>query len=68
MHTRNQWLPLELNSHVDKWGMVDNAFLEEPLPPDVVEIVHDVVISDFDLGDTVHEECNNSLGEDDATN
>jgi hypothetical protein len=48
--------------------MVDNAFLEESLPPDVVEIVHDVVTGAFDLGDSVHEECNDSSGKDDATN
>jgi hypothetical protein len=48
--------------------MVDNAFLEEPLPPDIEEIVHDVVTGAFDLGDAVHEECNNSSGEGDATN
>jgi hypothetical protein len=48
--------------------MVDNAFLEEPLPPDVEEIVHDIVIGAFDLGDDVHEECNNSSGKGDAAN
>jgi hypothetical protein len=68
MRTCNQRLPIKLDSHMDTRGMVDNAFLEEPLPPDVVEIVHDVVTGAFDLGDVVHEECNNSSGEDDATN
>jgi hypothetical protein len=68
MRTRNQRLPVELDSHVDTRGMVDNAFLKEPLPSDVEEIVHDVVTGAFDLGDAVHEECNNSLGEGDATN
>jgi hypothetical protein len=68
MHTHNQRLPVELDSHVDTRGMVDNAFLEEPLPPDVVEIVHDVVTRAFDLGDAVHEECKDNLGKDDATN
>jgi hypothetical protein len=68
MRTRNQQLPVELDSHVDTRGMVDNAFLEESLPPDVVEIVHDVVTGAFDLGDSVHEECNDSSGKDDATN
>jgi hypothetical protein len=48
--------------------MVDNAFLEEPLPPDVEEIVHDIVTSAFDLRDAVHEECNDSSGEGDAAN
>jgi hypothetical protein len=48
--------------------MVDNAFLEEPLPPDIEEIVHDVVTGAFDLGDVVHEECNDSSGEVDAAN
>jgi hypothetical protein len=48
--------------------MVDNAFLEEPLPPDVEETVHDVVTGAFELGDAVHEECNNSSGEGDAAN
>jgi hypothetical protein len=48
--------------------MVDNAFLEEPLPPDIEEIVHDVVTGAFDLGDAVHEECNDSSGEGDAAN
>jgi hypothetical protein len=68
MRTRNQRLPVELDSQVDTRGMVDNAFSEEPLPPNVVEIVHDVVTGAFDLGDAVHEECNDSSGEDDATN
>jgi hypothetical protein len=68
MRTRNQRLSVELDSHVDTRGMVDNAFLEESLPPDVVEIVHDVFTGAFDLGDAVHEECNDSSGEDDATN
>jgi hypothetical protein len=66
MRTRNQRLPVELDSHVDTQGMVDNAFLEEPLPPDVEEIVHDVVTGAFDLRDAVHEECNDSSGEGDA--
>jgi hypothetical protein len=57
MHTRNQRLPVKLDSHIDTRGMVDNAFLEEPLPPDIEEIVHDVVTGAFDLGDAVHEEC-----------
>jgi hypothetical protein len=35
---------------------------------DVEEIVHDVVTSAFDLGDAVHEECNDSSREGDATN
>jgi hypothetical protein len=48
--------------------MVDNAFLEESLPPNVEEIVHDVVTGAFDLGDVVHEECNDSSGEGDAAN
>ena len=45
--------------------MVDNAFTEESLPPDVEEIVHDVVTRAFDLGDFVHEECNDGSGEGD---
>jgi hypothetical protein len=68
MHTRNQRLPIESDSYVDIRGMVDNAFLEEPLPLDVEEIVHDVVTGAFDLGDAVHEECNDSSGEGNATN
>lgn len=36
--------------------MVENAFMEEPLTPDVEEIVHDIVIGAFNLGDCVHEE------------
>jgi hypothetical protein len=68
MRTCNQQLPVELDSQVDTRDMVDNAFLEEPLLPDVEEIVHDVVTSAFDLGDVVHEECNDSLGEGDAAN
>ena len=32
MHIRNHQLPVELDSYVDIRGMVDNAFLEEPLP------------------------------------
>jgi hypothetical protein len=46
--------------------MVDNAFIEEPLPPHVEEIVHDVVTRAFDLGDSVHEECNDGSGEGDG--
>jgi hypothetical protein len=68
MRTRNQRLLVELDSHIDTRGMVDNAFLEEPLPPDVEEIVHDIVTSAFDLRDAVHEECNDSSGEGDAAN
>jgi hypothetical protein len=68
MHARNQRLPVELDSYVDTRGMVDNAFLKEPLPLDVEEIVHDVVTGAFNLGDTVHEECNDSSGEGDAAN
>jgi hypothetical protein len=68
MRTRNQRLPVELDSHVDIQGMVDNAFLKEPLPPDIEEIVHDVVTGAFDLGDAMHEECNDSSGEGDAAN
>jgi hypothetical protein len=45
--------------------MVDNAFMKEPLPPDVEEIVHDVVTRAFDLGDSVHEECSEGSGEGD---
>jgi hypothetical protein len=45
--------------------MVDNAFMEEPLPPDVEDIVHDVVTAAFDLGDSVHEECSEGSGEGD---
>ena len=48
--------------------MVNNAFLEEPVPSDVKEIVHDVVTSAFDLGDPVHEECNYNSGEGDIAN
>jgi hypothetical protein len=48
--------------------MVDKAFLEEPLPLDVEEIVHDVVTGAFDLGDAMHEECNDSSGKGDAAN
>jgi hypothetical protein len=68
MRTSNQRLPVKLDSHIDTRGMVDNAFLEEPLPPDIEEIVHDVVTGAFDLGDAVHEECNDSSGEGDAAN
>jgi hypothetical protein len=68
MCTRNQRLLVKLDSHVDTRGMVDNAFLEEPLPPDVEEIVHEVVTGAFDLGDTVHKECNDSSGEGDVVN
>jgi hypothetical protein len=65
MRTRNQWLQVEPDSQVDTGHMVDNAFMEEPLPPDVEEIVHDVVTRAFDLKDSVHEECNDGSGEGD---
>jgi hypothetical protein len=41
---------------------------KEPLPPDVEEIVHDVVTGAFDLGDAVHEECNDSSRKGNTTN
>ena len=56
MRTHNQRLPVELDSHVDTRGMVDTAFLEEPLPLNVVEIVHDIVTKAFDLRNVVHKE------------
>jgi hypothetical protein len=68
MRARNLRLPVKLDYHVDTRGMVDNAFLEEPLPSDVEEIVHDEVTGAFDLGDVVHEECNDSSREGDAAN
>ena len=37
--------------------MVDNVFLEEPLPTEVEDIVADVVTCTFALGDSIHEEC-----------
>jgi hypothetical protein len=45
--------------------MVDNAFMEEPLSPDVGDIVHDVVTAAFDLRDSVYEECNEGSREGD---
>jgi hypothetical protein len=63
IHIHNRRLPVELDSHVDTRGMVDNVFLEEPLPPDVEEIMYDVVTGAFDLGDAMYEECNDSSGE-----
>jgi hypothetical protein len=66
MCTRNQQLQVEPNSQVDMRRMVDNAFMEEPFPPDVEEIVHDVVTGAFDLGDSVHEECNDGSREGDG--
>jgi hypothetical protein len=65
MRIRNQRLQVEPDSQVDIRGMVDNAFMEEPLPPDVEDIVHDVVTAAFDLGDSVHEECSEGSGEGD---
>jgi hypothetical protein len=46
--------------------MVDNAFLEEPLPPDVEDVVHDVVTSTFDLADSIHEECSDIARDDEG--
>jgi hypothetical protein len=66
MRTHNQRLHVELDSQVDTRRMVDNAFMEEPLPPDVEKIVHDVVTGAFDLGDSVHEECNDGSKEGDG--
>jgi hypothetical protein len=37
--------------------MVDNVFLEEPLPTEVEDIVVDIVTCAFALGDSIHEEC-----------
>jgi hypothetical protein len=36
------------------------------MPLDVEEIVHDVVIATFELGDSVHEECNDGSREGDG--
>ena len=68
MRTHDQRRPIELDSHVDTRGMIDNAFLEEPLPLDIEEIVNDIVTGAFDLRDAVHEECNNNSEEGDAAN
>ena len=61
MRTCNQRILDKLESHVDIRSMVDNAFLEESLPPNVAEIVHDIVTS-------VYEECNDSSREGDVAN
>jgi hypothetical protein len=50
-------LQLEIDSQVNTRDMVDNVFLEEPLPTEVEDIVADVVTSAFALGDSIHEEC-----------
>jgi hypothetical protein len=50
-------LQLEIDSQVNTRDMVDNVFLEEPLPTEVEDIVADVVICAFALGDSIHEEC-----------
>jgi hypothetical protein len=56
--------PVPLDSNVNTRDMVDNAFLEEPLPPDVEDVVHDVVAPAFDLANSVHEECSDSARDD----
>jgi hypothetical protein len=46
--------------------MVDNAFLEEPFPQEVEDIVEDVVTDAFALGDSVHAECSGTSLEDEG--
>jgi hypothetical protein len=50
-------LQLEIDSQVNTQDMVDNVFLEEPLPTEVEDIMADVVTCAFALGDSIHEEC-----------
>jgi hypothetical protein len=55
---RSNQRPLQrLDPQVNTRGMVENAFIEEPLPKEVEEIVRAVVTDAFTLGDSVTEEC-----------
>jgi hypothetical protein len=57
MQRSNQRPPQRLDPQVNTRGMVKNAFIEEPLPEEVEEIVRAVVTDAFTLGDSVTEEC-----------
>ena len=53
----NQRPHVPLDFHVNTRDMVDNAFLEEPCPQEVDDIVEEVVADAFVLGNSVHVEC-----------
>jgi hypothetical protein len=57
-----------LDSNINTRDMVDNAFIEEPLPLDVEDVVHDVVTAAFELGDFVHGECMETSVEEEGPN
>jgi hypothetical protein len=57
-----------LDSNINTRDMVDNAFIEEPLPADVEDVVHDVVTAAFELGDSVHRECMETSVEEEGPN
>ena len=64
----NQRLRIPLDSHVNTRDMVDNAFLEEPFFQEVEDIVEDVVMDAFVLGDFVYAECSGTSLEDEGPN
>jgi hypothetical protein len=64
----NQHPHVPLDSHVNTKDMVDNAFLEEPFPQEVEDIVQDVVTDAFALGDFMHAECSKTSLEDEGPN
>ena len=47
---------------------MDNAFLEEPLPQEVEDIVEEVVTDAFALGDSVYAECGGTSDDDEGPN
>jgi hypothetical protein len=57
MRRSNQRPSQRLDPQVNTRGMVENAFIEEPLPEEVEEIVRAVVTDAFIVGDSVTEEC-----------
>jgi glycerol-3-phosphate cytidylyltransferase-like family protein len=64
----NQRPRIPLDSHVNTRDMVDDAFLEEPLSLEVEDIVQDIVMDAFALGDSVHAECSETSLEDEGPN
>jgi hypothetical protein len=68
MQRSNQRPPQRLDPQVNTRGMVKNAFIEEPLPEEVEEIVWAVVMDAFTLGDSVTEECREGSSGGDGNN
>jgi hypothetical protein len=64
----NQRPRVSLDSHVNTKDMVDNAFLEEPFPQEVEDILQDVVTDAFALGEPVHVKYSETSLEDEGPN